>query len=83
MQKVGSKIVFVFMMCLVFLSSIIQYHHHHYDCSEGATHFCGLHFSVNLFSFPNILLQMKNAVGLQSVFSIFALENEKGVTDFI
>ena len=40
-------------------------------------------FSVNLFSFPNILLQMKNAVGLQSVLSIFAPENEKGVTDFI
>ena len=47
MQKGGSQIVFVFMMCLVFLSSIIQYHHHHYDCSEGATHFstlCVYHF---------------------------------------
>lgn len=47
MQKIGSNIVFVFMMCLVFVSSIIQYHHHHYDCSKGATHFstlCVYHF---------------------------------------
>ena len=43
----------------------------------------GLHFSVILFSFSNILPQMKNAVELQSVFSIFALENEKEVADFI